>query len=106
MGMFDSFYDSEENEWQTKAYENQLALYRQGDELPPLEDHPNVTDYQVEIFGGRRTLGEPVDSFATVIGNRLTTINTPRNKDLPRINYGGAMYHPEAERELELRADK
>jgi len=107
MGMFDSFYDSDSNEWQTKAYENQLAAYRQDDVLPELECHPDITDYQVEILRGSDVLenGERkhvyLDSFATVIGNKLITIHDPRNRNLPRISYSGHLYGPGAEDELE-----
>lgn len=37
MGMFDSMYDDEDNEWQTKAFECGLDRFREGDPVP----HPN-----------------------------------------------------------------
>ncbi|MGQ3384508.1 hypothetical protein [Glutamicibacter sp. TV12E] len=107
MGMFDSLYDSDEREWQTKAYENQLAAYRQGDVLPELEHHPDITDYQVEILSGKDVVenGELkhmyLDSFATVIGNKLISIHDPRNRNLPRISYSGDLYVSGAEDALE-----
>lgn len=112
MGMFDSFYDSDDNDWQTKAYENVLAQFRQGDELPPLEEHPDLTDYQVEVLGCMPVfeLGVPkrryVDSFTTVIGGKVHEINADRDHQYPRINYDGYRYHPEAEQELEKRTEK
>jgi len=106
MGMFDSFYDSDDREWQTKAYSNMMSAYRVGDTLPELEDHPDVTEYQVEILCGiAYPVRKHIDSFATVIGNKLTSIHDSRNLNLPRISYYGYKYDPEAEQALEARPE-
>lgn len=104
MGMFDRLTEQDGTEWQTKAFENQLANYKAGDKMPALENHPELHDYQVEIYRHHPARLENIDSFATVRGDLLARIDVPRDKALPRVAYYGALYHPDAEAELEAGA--
>jgi hypothetical protein len=92
MGMFDSFYDARDVEWQTKAYACDLEVYRVGDR-PNREDWPTThpSHYQVQVCGGRGPDGRylAVDSFATVNNDVLTRTDGPRDPGLPLINYSG-----------------
>lgn len=88
MGMFDSLYDAQGHEWQTKAYDCILARYDIGDEVPP--SHGSLTDYQVRVLGGP---GEGFqDSFATVRDGRLSELPADRDYSLPLLGYFG---HPD-----------
>lgn len=83
MGMYDSFYDAEGNEWQTKAFDCELESYGMGDELPYL----GTDTYQVEVLGGYR---QPfIDSYATIRDRRLASTNGERDETLPLIDYHG-----------------
>ena len=81
--MFDSFYDEAGHEWQTKAFDRNLDVYRIGDAIPA--DCPAT--YQVEILGGARD--EDVYSLATVRNGVLASINDERDRALPLLNYSG-----------------
>lgn len=89
MGMFDSLYDADGEEWQTKAFYCGLAVYRIGETLPRdifPESYP--TTYQVEVLGDP----EPrqfVHSFATVRRGVLTAVPADRDPALPLLNYSG-----------------
>ncbi len=90
MGMFDTLFDAKGHDWQTKAYDCMLDVYRIGDAMPS-PSASNVSTYQVEI------LGDPipsifVGSFATVKDNRLESVDDPRDERLPRVDYGGAVW--------------
>lgn len=84
MGMFDSFHDSDGNEWQTKAFNCDLDHYRVGDELP----YMGTETYQVEVLGGSH---EPpfLDSYATIRDRRLESTNDERDETLPLMDYHG-----------------
>ena len=92
MGMFDSMYDDQDNEWQTKAFECGLDRFREGDPMP----HPNgiawpaPAVYQVKVYGGPR-FTEPArgDAFATIRNSYLTTVPAERDETLPLIDYHG-----------------
>ena len=83
MGMFDSLYDEDGTEWQTKALKRVLAQYNIGDVI--YSDFP-VT-YQVEVLGGG--VGGFVYSHATIFNGVLAEVDVPRDPLLPFINYSG-----------------
>lgn len=88
MGMFDSLFDTDGDEWQTKAYTCELTCYRIGDTLDASElpgCYP--TTYQVEVLGGPNH--GFVDSFATVANGVLVAVPAERNWALPLLDYGG-----------------
>lgn len=87
VGMFDSLYDRDDNEWQTKAYTRSLDEFRVGDLLPDLLTG-EPTDYQVDILGGD---GPCRHSLATVRDNRLVAIDVERDPRLPLVDYGGGV---------------
>lgn len=103
MGMFDRFIHQDGTEWQTKAFDNDLADYQAGDPVPELECHRDLRDYQVEIYRYCYLRLQLIDSFATVRGGLVTLIDVPRDKTLPRVSCDGYQYHPDAEAELEER---
>lgn len=90
MGMFDSLYDSEGNEWQTKAYYCELDRFREGDILPG----PPFS-YQLEILGGP---GDKASrgAVATVFEGILFKVPDERNSKVPLMDYGGGWVRPEA----------
>jgi hypothetical protein len=58
MGMFDSFYDAQDNDWQTKAFGRSLAQWSIGDAIPgahplPFQDKYNVGAKSPEARGLR-----------------------------------------------------
>lgn len=81
MGMFDSLYDANGNEWQTKAFSCNLVDYRIGDRLS------DAGDYQVEVLGGPRP--GSVDSFATVRAGVLAEVPADRDHSLLLLDYYG-----------------
>lgn len=85
MGMFDSMWDADGMEWQTKAFDCGLAGYQVGDELPFI----GTDTYQVEIFGGAKWPGQDADSYATIRDKRLISINDERDETLPLLGYHG-----------------
>lgn len=89
MGMFDSFYDANGDEWQTKAFDCLLDVYRIGERVPPLAGRRSLlTDYQVEIMGGPIPSGNR-DSFVTVRNRVVDAIDVPRDTTLPLVTYHG-----------------
>lgn len=92
MGMFDSMYDAQNHEWQTKAFGCVLDRFREGDPVP----HPNGVAwpsppaYQVKVYGGPR-FTEPArgDAFATIADGVLTAIPAERHEHLPLVDYHG-----------------
>lgn len=82
MGMFDSLYDKDRTEWQTKAFGCVLASYQLGDALPG----PPI-DYQLDICGGPH--GAYEDSHATIRGGILEALDVPRDHSLPFMDYHG-----------------
>lgn len=87
MGMFDSLYDAEGREWQTKAFECLLDRWDIGDEMPAAA----FDDYQLEVIGGpeRETHPRYSESLATVRAGRLVSVNDERDPSLPLIAYYG-----------------
>jgi hypothetical protein len=80
MGMFDSLYDANGNEFQTKAFECLLTEYHIGDDVDAM-----LFTYQVEIFGGPNN----EDSYATVVDGTIIAIDVPRDETFTLINYYG-----------------
>lgn len=83
MGMFDSLYDVEGNEWQTKALGRALSSWRIGDAIPS-----EVPDFQVEVG---RFPGTWIDALATVRGGVLTAVPDRRHPDLILISYNSGI---------------
>lgn len=80
MGMFDSFKDDWNIEYQTKAFGNSLHVYRAGDPI-----HFPLADFQVEA------LGPGGDTLVTIRDGKVYQIPDYRDKNLPLIDYyGGA----------------
>lgn len=90
MGMFDSLYDVDGDEWQTKAFGCSLAQYNIGQIIDEHVDG-DLTTYQVSVFGEPGCKGFFVDSFATVIDQRLVVVPAERDRALPLIDYGGGI---------------
>jgi hypothetical protein len=83
MGMFDSMYDAEGHEWQTKALGRALNCWNIGDQVPS-----EVPDFQVEV--GR--FPDPwIDAIATVRGGVLTAVPDRRHPELILIDYVGGI---------------
>ena len=100
MGMFDSLYDTQGNEWQTKAYGCTLEEWGVGDAMPhesgrggphsPTDDLPDA--YQVRVLGGP---GDSlIDSYATVRGHVLTAVPAGRDQSMPLVDYCGGPAMP------------
>lgn len=88
MGMFDSFYDTDNSEWQTKAYHCVLAEYKIGDSITGDFPDSYPATYQVEVLGG--TDDDPYqDSLATIRDGVVASINDPRDPSLPLLDYSG-----------------
>lgn len=85
MGMFDSMYDADGDEWQTKAFHCELDRYTIGDELPFI----GTNTYQVEILGGPSNPTGYLESYATIRGNVLTSLDDDRDETLPLLDYHG-----------------
>jgi hypothetical protein len=83
MGMFDSVYDADGNEWQTKAFDRVLAEWRIGDEFTTA-----ASDFQFKVYGGPGRLS---DGIATVRNNILTAVPAERDETLPLIDYSGGL---------------
>ena len=88
MGMYDSFIDADGNEWQTKAFGLDLAVWRVGDRAPGGE----VADYQVEIYDFRRD-EVWMESLATIRGGIVTGVRDKRDTALPLMDSWGE-WHP------------
>lgn len=85
MGMFDSFYDAQSNEWQTKAFERNLEVWGIGDTIPG----DGAETYQVEVIGDHG--GEFPWSLATIRGGVLTEVPAERDPRLPLVGYSGGV---------------
>lgn len=85
MGMFDSLYDKDGLEYQTKALGRVLDRYQVGDaiELDQRDDLRDVVDYQMKLLGDGKTI------CATVTNKRLTAIPASRDESLPLLDYFG-----------------
>jgi len=91
MGMFDSLYDGNDNEWQTKAFACILDRFELGQTLPAPSD-ADVHTYQVEVLG--EIDGEYVNSFATVRDDVLRAVPAERDTTMPRVDYSGWLIEP------------
>lgn len=87
MGMFDSLFDAEGNEWQTKAFGCILDRFQIGDHVH------GVVDFQVEVCGGDDPPFE--DSLATIRAGRLEAVPADRDETLPLMNYHGYIWWPD-----------
>lgn len=94
MGMFDSFYDADGREWQTKAFDCDLDVWRIGDEF--LADRAG--DFQVEVISGYRAIqGDPHSeylldrSLVTVAGGTVTAVPAERDPSLMLLAYSGGI---------------
>ena len=90
--MFDSLYDAQEREWQTKAFDCNLDVYRVGDTIPA----DCAATYQVEIgcTEGSWPNYDFIDSYATIRDNVLSSIHDSRDESLPLLDYGGHLTLP------------
>jgi hypothetical protein len=84
MGMFDSFYDAEGLEWQSKALACLLNRYDIGDDVPG----PPI-DYQMELIGGydEARPDRCYWVFATIRDGRLADLPCDRDTALPVLAY-------------------
>ena len=95
MGMFDSLYDAQGREWQTKAYDYMLDRYKIGDRMPPPDEWPDAdSTYQVEVLGGDYGDHEFINLFATVRDDVLVDVPAERDPSLPLVDYCGALVQP------------
>lgn len=91
MGMFDSMYDDQNNEWQTKAFGRQLDRFHVGDAVP----HPSgiawpaPPAYQISVFGGAPVHEAQKDGYATIRKGDLAAVPDERDDSLPLIDYHG-----------------
>ena len=87
MGMFDSFYDTEGNEWQTKAFACVLDQCEIGEKIGDRQ-WSSESKYQVKILGGPES--DPYqESLATIHDGRLVAVPDERDETLPLLDYGG-----------------
>lgn len=86
MGMFDSFYDDKGEEWQTKAFDCRLDVFRVDDRVPDV----GVQDFQVEIYHYRPAADGWTETFATIHSGRVVEVDAARDRSLPLLDsYGG-----------------
>lgn len=83
--MFDSLIDPKGREWQTKAFDRELAWWRVGDTIP----NDCLATFQVEIYGGGRDAWR--ESYATVRDNVLIAVDAERDPALPLIDWAGTL---------------
>ena len=92
MGMFDSFYDDQGREWQTKAFDRALDEWRVGDPFPA----DGLVSFQVEVIGdaqGSTFDGtyRTRDAIVTIRNNVVTEVPADRDPALPLLGYGGGL---------------
>lgn len=92
MGMFDSFYDAQDREWQTKAFDRNLDVWRVGDEFPA----DGCVSFQVEVIGdahGSTFDGtyRTRDALVTVRDNVVAEVPAERDHTLPLVAYSGGL---------------
>jgi hypothetical protein len=92
MGMFDSFYDADGREWQTKAFDCNLDVWRIGDAFPA----DGSIAFQVEVIGdaqGSTFDGtyRTRDALVTVRDNLVAEVPAERDPTLPLIAYSGGL---------------
>jgi hypothetical protein len=89
MGMFDSLYDKNGIDWQTKAFECLLTRYDIGSTITA-----EKLTFQVEVLGEPEPRQWPergvcVDSYATIRDGILTEVPAARDESLPLQDYSG-----------------
>ena len=86
MGMFDSFYDQNGDEWQTKAMDCNLDVYDIGDRLtePP-------GDFQMEVIGPCGN-GGSAWAWVTIREGVVAEVGVERDPSLVAIGYGGGPF--------------
>lgn len=91
MGMFDSMYDDQNNEWQTKAYDCALDRFREADPMPHPKGiaWPAPSAYQVRVFSGSPFHEAQKDAYATIRNVVLESVPDERDESLPLIDYHG-----------------
>lgn len=94
MGMFDSFRDAHGREWQTKAFDCDLNVWRVGDQFPT----GGRGAFQVEVIHGpKRTRHEILnglhvpllDGYVTVRDGVVAEVPAERDPSLLLLGYGG-----------------
>lgn len=81
MGMFDSLYDTNGNEWQTKYFDQVLATYHIGDRVP---QQGACTNYQIEVIG---QCPDYTRTYATVHNEVLHGVPVDRDPTLPLLGH-------------------
>lgn len=84
MGMFDSFYDENDGEWQTKAFGRSLHRWDIGETVAP-----SGISCQVEAIGVERSEHDYAFGLATIRGGVLIAVPDERDESLTLIPYGG-----------------
>jgi hypothetical protein len=89
MGMFDSLFDAENHEWQTKAFDCNLDEYAIGDRIPA----DGAASYQVEVLSstGVWPTREFIHAFATIEHGILIAAGVERDNRLPLLDYSGRL---------------
>jgi hypothetical protein len=87
MGMFDSFYDADGIEWQTKALRCLLESYEIGDAVPC-----GLTDHQIKVF----SFPPSRNGYATLRNGFLVSVGLGREGSLPLMDYFGSWLEWEA----------
>jgi hypothetical protein len=87
MGMFDSFYDESDREWQTKALACDLDVYRIGDRIGE-----GAHDWQLEVIGPCGHSRWPrwdCAHWVTIRGGRVAEVGVDRDPSLFAMAYSG-----------------
>lgn len=87
--MFDSLYSQDGSEWQTKALECNLDVFRIGDEIP---GQPPLPDYQMEVIGGK-DFEQSRWAYANIKHGQLTEVPVPRDPRVPLCLYSSGWVH-------------
>lgn len=89
MGMFDSFYDADGHEWQTKAFDCELDVWRIGDSFTA----DCGLSFQVYVLGSTgSTLNgtyETFESLATIRDGVVAAVPDERDESLFLLDYSG-----------------
>lgn len=88
MGMYDTVVVGDDD-YQTKAWDCQLAWYRQGDVVPALELSPKLVDYQVEGLRGRDAERDFLDVFIQIREGRVADVTEQPVTGFVVVGYGG-----------------
>jgi hypothetical protein len=91
MGLFDSFYDADDAEWQTKALGSTLETFRIGDRVTAAE-----VDFQIEVINGSLIPKAPAytnHAFATIRDGLFEAITTERDHSMYLLGYQGPIHN-------------